>query len=76
MRRERWFQLATFALLLAQGCACAAAPASSQAAAFDTLFERLDAGEMRPSPPSMPQRLTELQRLVRPAMCARLGYRR
>ena len=66
MRRERWYQLVAFALLIAQACACAAAaPASSQAAAFDTLFKRLDGGEIATlSAQQLPQRLTELQRLV------------
>jgi hypothetical protein len=66
LRRERWYQLVAFALLIAQACACAAAaPASSQAAAFDTLFKRLDGGEIATlSAQQLPQRLTELQRLV------------
>ena len=66
MRRERWYQLVAFALLIAQACACAAAaPASSQAAVFDTLFKRLDGGEIATlSAQQLPQRLTELQRLV------------
>ena len=65
MRRERWYQLVAFALLIAQACACAAAAASSQAAAFDTLFKRLDDGEIATlTAGQLPQRLTELQRLV------------
>jgi diguanylate cyclase (GGDEF)-like protein len=67
LRRERWFQYVTFALLLAQGCAWAATPVSSQAAAFDTLFKRLDDGEVATlSAGQLTQRLTELQRLVPP----------
>ena len=65
MRRERWYQLFAFALLLAQGCACAAETMASQAVAFDTLFKRLDGGEIATlSAQQLPQRLTELQRLV------------
>lgn len=77
MRRERWFQLVTFSLLLAQGCAWAVAPVSSQAAAFDTLFKRLDGGEIATLPAAqIPQRLTELQRLVPPGDVVReLRYR-
>jgi tetratricopeptide (TPR) repeat protein len=78
LRRERWFQLVTFALLLGgQGCAWAAAPVSSQAAAFDTLFKRLDAGEIATlSAEQLPHRLGELQRLVPPGDVLReLRYR-
>jgi diguanylate cyclase (GGDEF)-like protein len=77
LRRERWFQYVTFALLLAQGCAWAATPVSSQAAAFDTLFERLDGGEVATlSAGQLTQRLTELQRLVPPGDVLReLRYR-
>jgi len=77
LRRERWFKLVTFALLLAQGCAWAATPASSQAAAFDTLFKRLDGGEIATlSAARLPQRLGELQRLVPPGDVLReLRYR-
>jgi diguanylate cyclase (GGDEF)-like protein len=77
LRHERWFQYVTFALLLAQGCAWAATPVSSQAAAFDTLFERLDGGEVATlSAGQLTQRLTELQRLVPPGDVLReLRYR-
>jgi diguanylate cyclase (GGDEF)-like protein len=77
LRRERWFQYVTFALLLAQGCAWAATPVSSQAAAFDTLFKRLDDGEVATlSAGQLTQRLTELQRLVPPGDVLReLRYR-
>jgi diguanylate cyclase (GGDEF)-like protein len=78
LRRERWYQLVAFALLIAQACACAAAPAaSSEAVAFDTLFKRLDGGEIATlSAERLPQRLTELQRLVPPGDVVReLRYR-
>ena len=77
MRLERWFQLVAFALLSGHACAWAAAPASPQAAAFDTLFKRLDAGEIATlSAAQLPQRLNELQRRVPPGDVVRdLRYR-
>lgn len=77
MRRDCWFRLVAFALLFGQAHLCAAAPASSQAEAFDSLFRRMEDGELASlTTAQVEQRLIELQRLVPPGDTQRgLRYR-